>query len=255
MNVATNFLSWTKVRDKLVFFLYALLIVVLFSWTVWEGTDSSRSVTLYLLLFLQFYLSAFFQIPFSNYALRQFAYVAFFGINFFFLRELVWALAPFELLVKPGFDWMLGVLFALTLVGRNIRMYVLLIDNLERLNELRLYNQLFKKPEKLQLKMGKAGEMQVHPNEIVYVRTKASGDHTKVFGIRKKKKDGRSKMKEYETLAYRNFDEVLKVLAPYPQLKRVSQSTILNLQYPHQEKDGVITIESRRFSISNHFKA
>ena len=62
-------------------------------------------------------------------------------------------------------------------------------------------------------------------------------------------------MKEYETLAYRNFDEVLKVLAPYPQLKRVSQSTILNLQYPHQEKDGVITIESRRFSISNHFKA
>jgi len=137
------------------------------------------------------------------------------------------------------------------LVGRNIRMYISLIASLERLNVLRVRNQLFNKPEEITISFGDEGKLSLHPNEIVYIRTKSAGDHTKIFGIKERKNENEQKrLKEYETMAYQNFNDIFKDLIHFPQFKRISQSTVINFQYPYEEKNGTMIIEARRFTIS-----
>lgn len=130
-------------------------------------------------------------------------------------------------------------------------MYISLIENLKKLNDLRQHNFLFGKPEKVTINFGNEGNLTLHPNEIVYIRTRSAGDHTKVFGLKVKKGEkGQEKLVEYETNAYPNFNEIFKELIHFPQFKRISQSTVVNFQYPAEEKHGTLIIESRRFSIS-----
>lgn len=116
---------------------------------------------------------------------------------------------------------------------------------------MRLRNQLFGKTDKVILHFGNEGKMTVHPNEIVYIRTKSAGDHTKIFGIKRRTDaNTQSRLKEFETAAYQNFSDIFKELMPFPQFKRISQSVAVNFQYPYEERGGTLLIESRRFTIS-----
>jgi len=256
MRVSELFLNRTRVRDKFIFLAYSLLITSLYQVILLEQVLLDfTSFTFIIALFFQFYLSAFLVLPIKNNWLRIGSYVPIFILNFFFFREIAHALLPLAIRAKPLFDLSLSLVFILTIVGRNVRMYINLVVNLERLNALRLHKLLFSNNEQVKINFGKEGELKVHPNEIVYIRTKEAGDHTKIFGLKRKKTESEiARLVEYDTTAYQNFNEIFQVLAPYPQLKRISQSTIINFQYPYEEKNGSILIESRRFAISPKYK-
>ncbi len=252
MDISEFFILRTKVRDKIIFLLYALLITVLFYLAIASRpVPDFTTVSFLILVVAQFYLSAFLRFPIDSRFWRLAAYSLFFTFNFVLFRELALAMAPYEVTRSENFFWILLVLFSLTLVGRNIRMYISLIASLEKLNALRVRNQLFGKPEEVTVNFGDEGKLKLHPNEIVYIRTKSSGDHTKIFGIKERKNENeQKKLVEYETTVYQNFNEIFKDLIHFPQFKRISQSTVINFQYPYEEKNGTMIIESRRFTIS-----
>ncbi len=257
MRISQIFLDRTRFRDKAIFALYAFLATLLFQVAViGELIPSFTTFTFSFLLFVQFYVAAFLQIPIKNHALRIAILVGIFLFNYLLFRELAHALLSLSVRAKSFFEVTLAVVFCLTLVGRNIRIYISLIQNLERLNALRTQNQLFGKKEYVELNFGNEGKLKVHPNEIVYIRTKSAGDHTKIFGLKMRKEpSGQKKLVEYDTTAYRNFNEIFQLLAAYPQLKRISQSTVVNMLYPHEEKEGTLIVESRRFAIHNKYKS
>ncbi|MDW3195738.1 MAG: hypothetical protein R8G66_25410 [Cytophagales bacterium] len=252
MKISRLFVERTHLRDRLIFLLYACLITLLFAvGTFGPILPNFGEVTLLILTLAQFYLSAFLVFPISKAPLRYLAYAGFFIFNYVLYRQIATSLLWERPVVDLTLEWMLGLTFLLTLVGRNIRMYISLIENLKRLNDLRQHNFLFSKPEKVTINFGNEGKLTLHPNEIVYIRTRSAGDHTKIFGLKVKKGEkGQEKLVEYETNAYQNFNEIFKELVHFPQFKRISQSTVVNFQYPSEEKNGTLIIESRRFSIS-----
>lgn len=252
MKISRLFVERTHLRDRLIFLLYACLITLLFSvGSFGPVLPDFAGLTLLIIIIGQFFLSAFLVFPISKAPLRYLAYAAFFLFNYLLFRQIAISLLWERPVIDLTLEWMLGVTFLLTLVGRNIRMYISLIENLKKLNDLRQHNFLFNKPEKITINFGNEGKQTLHPNEIVYIRTRSAGDHTKVFGLKIKKGDkGQEKLVEYETNAYQNFNEIFKELVHFPQFKRISQSTVVNFQYPAEEKNGTIIIESRRFSIS-----
>ena len=256
MRISELFLAKTKYRDHFIFLSFCLTSVFLFQVAVVEliWPDFS-SFTFLVLLVVQFYWSAFFMLPIRQQWLKLGIYFLIFPLNFFLFKELAHSLLPIQVRAAKYFELSLILVFLMTVIGRNIRMYLSLLTNLQRLNALREHRMLFSSKEEVMLNFGNEGKIKVHPNEMVYIRTKDAGDHTKIFGLKRKKKaEELSKLVEYETLAYQNFNDVFKVLAPYPQLKRISQSTVINFQYPHEEKSGVIHVESRRFAISPNYK-
>lgn len=252
MKISRLFVERTHLRDRLIFLLYACLITFLFAiGTFGPILPNFGEITLLIITLAQFYLSAFLVFPISKAPLRYLAYTSFFLFNFVLYRHVATSLLWERSVVDLTLEWMLGLTFLLTLVGRNIRMYISLIENLKRLNDLRQHNFLFSKPEKVTINFGNEGKLTMHPNEIVYIRTRSAGDHTKIFGLKVKKGEkGQEKLVEYETNAYQNFNEIFKELVHFPQFKRISQSTVINFQYPSEEKNGTLIIESRRFSIS-----
>ncbi len=256
MRVSELFLARAKIRDKIIFFLFALTCTVFFQLTVLDQLWLEfASFTFLILLFLQFYFAAFFQLPFRDPKVRIACYIPIFAFNYLIFRELAHGLLPLQVRSGIFFEPILAILFVLVLLGRNIKAYISLIYNLERLNALRLQNQLFTKPAKVTLNFGNEGELTVHPNEIVYIRTKAAGDHTKIFGLKRRKEpQGQKKLVEYSTTSYQNFNEIFKLVAGFPQLKRISQSTVFNFLYPYEERNGTLIVESRRFAISSRYK-
>lgn len=252
MKISQLFVQRTHLRDRLIFLLYAGLITLMMSLGVFGPIlPGFAEITVLILTLGQFYLSAFLVFPIPKASLRYLAYATFFIFNFVLYRQIVTSLLWEKPVLEVSLEWFLVVTFLLTLVGRNIRMYIALIENLKKLNDLRQHNFLFGKPEKITLNFGNEGKLTLHPNEIVYIRTQAAGDHTKIFGLKVKKGDkGQEKLVEYETNAYQNFNEIFKLLIHFPQFKRISQSTVVNFQYPAEEKNGTLIVESRRFSIS-----
>lgn len=254
MKISRLFVARAQLRDRLIFPVYALLVTLLLAiglmGPVWPELSE---LTLLILTFCQFYLSAYLQFPIKKAPLRYLAYGIFFLFNYMVFRQIAVALLWSFPVVNFSLEWMLALTFLLTIVGRNVRMYIALIDNLKKLNDLRQHNFLFGKPEKITLNFGNEGKLTVHPNEIVYIRTRSAGDHTKIFGLKLKKDKGQDKLVEYETNAYQNFNEIFKELIHFPQFKRISQSTVVNFQYPCEEKNGTLIIESRRFSISPRY--
>lgn len=256
MRVSALFLARTKYRDHIIFLAFSLTSVLLFQLGVVEQIwPDFSSFTFLVILLVQFYWSAFFTLPIGSNSVRISLYTIVFVINFFLFKELAHSLLPIQVRAARHFEYALILVFVMTLIGRNIRMYLSLLTNLERLNALRTHKLLFSQKEEVILNFGNEGKLKIHPNEIVYIRTKAAGDHTKIFGLKRRRKpEEDAKLVEYETFAYQNFNEIFKILAPYPQLKRISQSTVINFQYPHEEKSGIILIESRRFAISPKYK-
>ncbi|MEM9324999.1 MAG: hypothetical protein AAGA85_05065 [Bacteroidota bacterium] len=252
MDISEFFILRTKFRDRIIFLLYAVLITALFYFAIAvRPVPDSATITFLVLVIAQFYLSAFLRFPVESRFWRLVAYTLFFTLNFLLFRQLALAMAPLPATRTEDFLWLLVILFGLTLVGRNIRMYISLIANLEKLNALRVRNQLFSKPEEITINFGEEGKLTLHPNEIVYIRTMTAGDHTKIFGIKERKSESeQGKLVEYNTTAYQNFNEIFKDLIHFPQFKRISQSTVINFQYPYEEKNGTMIIESRRFTIS-----
>ena len=252
MKISRLFIERTQLRDRLIFLFYACLITLLFAiGSFGPSWPDFPEITLLILTLGQFYLSAFLVFPIPRAPVRYLAYAAFFLFNYVFYRQIAVALLWERPMVDLSLEWMLGLTFILTLIGRNIRMYIALIENLKKLNDLRQHNFLFNKPEKVTINFGNEGKLTLHPNEIVYIRTRSAGDHTKVFGLKVKKGEkGQEKLVEYETNAYQNFQDIFKELIHFPQFKRISQSTVVNFQYPAEEKNGTLLIESRRFSIS-----
>lgn len=252
MKISRLFIERTHLRDRLIFLFYACLITLLLAigslGPVWPDF---AGITLLVLTVGQFYLSAFLVFPITKAPLRYGVYAVFFLFNYGLYRQIATSLLWERPVVDLSLEWLLGITFLLTLVGRNIRMYISLIENLKKLNDLRQHNFLFGKPEKVTINFGNEGNLTLHPNEIVYIRTRSAGDHTKVFGLKVKKGEkGQEKLVEYETNAYLNFKEIFKELVHFPQFKRISQSTVVNFQYPAEERHGTLIIESRRFSIS-----
>lgn len=241
-------LQRAEIRDRLAFTSYAILVTALFqlnSFAVMK-MDATR-VAMITVMLAQFYLTAYVRFPISRGGLRRMALVVFHAANFVVFREVVVAFSPGIVLADPYFEASLVLFFLLIVLGRDIRMYTTLAAQLSNLEKWSARKVLFEKPEKLEVHLGEAGNQFIHPNEILYIRTKTSGDHTKIFGV-KSRKD--RKFNEYETTVYRNFEEIGKLLAPFPQFKRISQSTVLNHIYPFEEKNGIITIEGRKFTKS-----
>ena len=255
MRVSDFFLHRTKLRDNAVFLCYCVLIISFFYISIIQVWYFDLTIIAFILLLsIQFYFSAYLLFPILSKTLRISCYIIFFGFNYLMLREISIALLPGMITYKGIFEYQLLLTFLLTILGRNIRAYMALVNNLEKLNTLRTRNKLFGQHNEIDINFGNEGTLTVHPNEIVYIRTKSSGDHTKVFGLRiRKDKDHQEKLIEYETTAYQNFNEIFKELMSFPQFKRISQSTVINFQYPYEERNGSILIGSRRFAISPKF--
>lgn len=252
MKISGNvILQQTRFRDELIFFSYVILITALFQIGTYalQKWDLQR-ISVILIIIGQFYLSARLSFPIPAYYLRKIAYLLFHIINFIVFKEILLALSPGYITADRFFEVQLVALFLLMLLGRDITLYARLSQQLKRLNQWSQKKVLFEKPEKLRVHLGEVQEQLLHPNEIVYVRTKSAGDHTKVFGI-KSKETGR--LIEYETRHYSNFDEIGYILRHFPQFKRISQSTVINFKYPFEEEKGVIKLEGRRFSKSKNF--
>ncbi len=246
-----HILSKAKYRDKLIFFAYSFLISVYFYLSNYSfKTNSSKELVIPVLFFSQFYLTAYIKLPINHNGIRLLLLSLIHVINYVVFREIVMSLSPASFSGELMFEINLVILFLLILIGRNIRIYGELSRQLEILHNWNRNKILFEKPEKIEIHLGEPGLQALHPNEIVYVRTKSSGDHTKIFGIRSAKS---KKFKEYETTYYSNFEEIIKRLINYHQFKRISQSTIINFKYPYREKDGIIELEGRRFSTSGRF--
>lgn len=252
MKTQQSILALTKIRDQVIFFSYALLITLLFQLNTYQVMrwDITR-ISLCALMLGQFYLTAYLKIPIRSAIWKKIILGLFHIINFFVFREVILAFTPRYILSTPYFEGMLVVFFLLVVIGRDIRLYSGLSDQLHRLEKWSEKKILFEKPEKLKVHLGEPGQQMLHPNEIVYIRTKNSGDHTKIFGI---KSAENGSFKEYETTAYANFNEIGRLLSSFPQFKRISQSTVINFKYPYEEKNGVVSLEGRRFSISKKFK-
>jgi len=244
-------LSKAKYRDKLIFFAYSFLISVYFYLSSYSfKTNSPVELIIPVVYFGQFYLTAYIRLPINHTGIRILLLSLIHIINFVVFREIVISLSEISVKGELMFEINLAILFLLILIGRNIRIYGELSRQLEILHNWNRNKILFEKPEKIEIHLGEPGLQALHPNEIVYVRTKSSGDHTKIFGIRSAKN---KKFREYETTYYANFEEIIRRLLNYHQFKRISQSTIINFKYPYQEKDGIIELEGRRFSISGRF--
>lgn len=255
MKISRLFVERTRLRDLLIFPAYALLVTLLMTiGLLGPVVPNLAGFTLLVLTVAQFYLSAFLTFPIRHTTFRYLAYTLFFGFNYIVYRQIAIALLWDRPVIDLTLEWVLALIFLLTIVGRNVRMYISLVENLKKLNDLRQHNFLFGKPEKVTLNFGNEGKLTVHPNEIVYIRTRSAGDHTKIFGLKLKKDKGQEKLVEYDTSAYPNFNEIFKELIHFPQFKRISQSTVVNFQYPCEEKNGTLLIESRRFSISPKYK-
>lgn len=252
MKLSSNsLLGPTKARDQLVFLSYALIITAFFQLSTYTFMrwDTTR-VVLCVIMVAQFYLTAFVRFSIIKKVWRKFAYALFHVFSFIIFREVIIAFTPDYIETTQYFLPLLILFFLLVLIGRDIRMYADLSQQLSRLEKWSERKILFEKPERIRMHLGEPGEQDLHPNEIMYIRTKAAGDHTKIFGIKSSKT---GYFREYETTAYANFDEIGKVLSPFPQFKRISQSTVINHKYPFEEKNGVIILEGRRFSRSKKF--
>lgn len=247
-----SILGSAKLRDQFIFLSYALLITAVFQLSIYSFMrwDVTR-ITLCIVMVAQFYLTAFVRFPIQRKIWRKISYILFHLANFVIFREVILAFTPNYIESTIYFLPLLILFFLLVLIGRDIRMYAELARQLNRLERWTERKMLFEKPESIRLHLGEPGEQDLHPNEILYIRTRAAGDHTKVFGI---KSSTTGLFREYETAAYANFNEIGKKLAPFPQFKRISQSVVLNHKYPFEEKNGVIHLEGRRFSISKKFK-
>jgi hypothetical protein len=244
-------LQQTRFRDELIFFSYVILITALFQLGTYSllKWDLERIIII-LIIIGQFYLSARLSFPIPSYYFRKATYLLFHIVNFIVFKEILLALTPGYITSDRFFEAQLVCLFLLMLLGRDIALYARLSQQLRRLNQWNQKKILFEKPEKLRIHLGEPGEQLLHPNEIVYIRTKSAGDHTKVFGIKSRET---GKLTEYETRHYSNFSEIGNVLRQFPQFKRISQSTVINFKYPFEEEKGVIKLEGRRFSQSKHF--
>lgn len=250
------FLNKTKLRDAVVFFAVTLLVSFLLQITVYAFmVFSFKKVILSLILIGQFYVAAFVTIPVRNKIIRRILYVLFFAVNYFVFREFILAFTPKAVSRLYNLELIIGMVFMLSLFSRGIRMYHHLQEQLIQLNSWTQKKILFRKPGELELNLGREGNMKIHPNELVYIRTKVAGDHTKVFGIKLRQPKGvNARLAEYETTTYRNFEQVFRLLRPFPQFERIHQSAIINTTYPFQAKGGVLNIEGRRFTVSKNLK-
>lgn len=246
-----SLLRLTRLRDEVIFFSYALLILALFQLGNYRFMPwGLNRISLTIIMFGQFYLTAFIVFPIRRYYFRKLLYLLYHLINFTVFFVVVRALTPTYILADRWFDIQFVIFFLLILLGRDIKLYARLRSQLSKLDQWTQKKVLFEKPEKVDVHLGEAGMQKVHPNEIVYVRTKSPGDHTKIFGI-KSKSTGR--FREYETTAYANFEEIGEVLRQFPQFKRISQSTVINFKYPYEKRKGVIVLQGRRFSMSSRY--
>ncbi|MFY0688495.1 MAG: hypothetical protein JXQ90_15070 [Cyclobacteriaceae bacterium] len=248
---SNSFLRRTYWRDLVSFFLYSLLVTLMFQFSSYEVMkwDLSR-ITLVVIMIAQFYLTAYMKIPFGNLLIRRVLLGVFHVVNFFLFRELVLALTPYIVIESKNFEWLLIVFFLLVVLGRGVMLYTVLVRQLEVLELWSQRKILFEKPEKMKVHLGEPGMQSLHPNEILYIRTKEAGDHTKIFGVKSKENNS---FQEYSTTHYKNFKEVDKLLSGFKQFKRVSQSTIVNFKYPFEERNGSVLIEGRRFAMSNKY--
>ena len=246
------FLNKTRLRDGVVFFLVTLLISLLLQTTVYTFMSLSlKKILISLIIVGQFYLAAFLTIPVSHKAFRRFLYLCFFVGNFLVFRELVMVFTPLAVSRLYNMELIIGMIFLLSLFSRGIRMYHHLQEQLIQLNAWTQKKILFKQPGEIELNLGREGNMKIHPNELVYIRTKVAGDHTKIFGLKLRQPTGiKTRLVEYETTTYRNFEQVFILLRHFPQFKRIHQSAVINTTYPFQDKEGVLQIEGRRFTIS-----
>ncbi len=203
-------------------------------------------LTLVLIIVAQFILSAYLNIPLHSKIWRQILLWLFFIANFILFREIVVQFTPGYIIHGKYFEANTMLLFLLSILGRNIRQYEILSGQMEELKKWSIRKTLFDLPNLITIHLGEAGEQEIHPNEILYIRTKQSGDHTKIFGI-KSRVNG--KFREYTTQAYQNFTEIGLKLLPYPQFKRINRSTMVNHMYPFEEREGVLIIEGRRFRV------
>ncbi|MBV6646225.1 MAG: hypothetical protein KI790_12290 [Cyclobacteriaceae bacterium] len=247
----------TRHRDTLIFLLYALFTTAVIQFTIYSLLPfSTTRLALVLITIGQFYLTAYIRLPIRRFYLRKAAYFGFHILNFVIFRELTMALSPSFVVSDRYFEVTVVLLFLMCVLGRDIRMYTTLAVQLNELNQWTAQKKLFSKPATLSLHLGKEGQQKLHPNEVVYIRTKAAGDHTKVFGIKRKQPKGVTpRLAELETTAYANFESIAMELAKFPQFKRISQSTMVNFQYPNEQKDGVLKIEGRRFTISTKYQS
>lgn len=247
----TFFLSKTKLRDAVVFFLVTLLISLLLQITVYAFVVFSfKKIIISLIIIGQFYVAAFVNLPVRSKVFRRILYVVFFAFNYLVFREFIHAFTPTSVSRLYNLELIIGMVFLLSLFSRGIRMYHHLQEQLLLLNNWTQKKILFKQPGEIELNLGKEGQMKIHPNELVYIRTKVAGDHTKIFGIKLRQPKGiKARLAEYETTTYRNFAQVFGILRHFPQFKRIHQSTIVNTTYPFQTKEGVLHIEGRRFTV------
>lgn len=247
-----HFLNKTRLRDALVFFLVTLLISLLVQITVYAFMAFSfKKVIISLLIIGQFYLAAFLHFPVRNKGLRRVLYAVFFTFNYFVFREFMMVFTPASVGRIYNLELIVVMVFLLSLFSRGIRMYHHLQEQLILLNTWTQKKILFKTPQELSINLGREGELKIHPNELVYIRTKTAGDHTKIFGIKLRQPKGiTARLSEHETTAYPNFEQILLVLRHYPQFKRIHQSTVINTIYPFDAKDGILKIEGRRFAVN-----
>lgn len=250
------FLNKTRLRDALVFFVVSLLISLLLQSTVYAFMDLDfKRIILSLLVMGQFYVAAYLTIPVRQKILRRILYTIFFVFNYFLFREFVLAFSPAAVGRIYNLELIIGVVFLLSLFSRGIRMYHHLQEQLILLNSWTQRKILFKNPEELLLNLGRDGDLKIHPNELVYIRTKNSGDHTKIFGVKLRQPLGvNARLSEFETTTYQNFDQVFNLLRRFPQFKRIHQSAVINTTYPFDSKDGILKIEGRRFSVNRMLK-
>ena len=247
-----HFLNRTKLRDGAVFLLVTLLITALLHFTVYQfmAMDFKR-IVISVLVIGQFYFAAFIRLPIPAKGLRRFLLIVIFTFNFFIFRELIRAFTPPAVSRIFDLESVIVIVFLLSLFSRSIRMYYHLREQLVTLNYWTQKKILFEKPAKLTVNLGRDGELQIHPNELVYVRTKAAGDHTKIFGVKQRQPSGiNPRLAEHETTTYKNFEQVLQLLKRFPQFKRVHGGTVINTIYPFRAKDGILSIEGRRFKVS-----
>lgn len=246
----------TKLRDGVVFFLVTLIISLLLQFSVYAFMELSfKKVIISLIVIGQFYVAAFMTIPVGKKIVRRMLYILFFCANYFVFREFVLAFTPHAVSRLYHMELIIGMVFSLALFSRGIRMYHHLKEQLIELNSWTQKKILFKQPGEIELNLGREGSMKIHPNELVYVRTKIAGDHTKIFGIKPKQPKGiKAKLREYETTTYRNFEQVFALLRHFPQFKRIHQSTVINTVYPFETREGVLHIEGRRFTVNKQVK-
>ncbi len=243
----SEFLKRALRRDRMLMMVFSAAITFIYLVTVFERMPwESPKIIIGILILAEFYLISYLTIPLQRRVWRVSLEMAFYAFNFFLLRAILVEFAPAYVSYSSNFELLLIVLYVLMLLGRGMRMQATLSTQLENLEKWSRKKILFEKPEKLRLTLGEAGEQDLHPNEILYIRTRAAGDHTKIFGIKSRIS---GKFQEYETTVYRNFDEIGRKLMRFPQFKRINRGTVINQIYPFEERGGVVIIEGRRFSV------